>query len=64
MPSARDPFTMVHGSARRLKSLTFHFAFVHLSTHEFISTAEVVAEVNPLHAVQKVYTSQSKIIQK
>ena len=58
------PFTMVHGSPRRLKSLTFHFVCVHQGTREFISTAEVVAEVNPLRAVKKVDASQAEILLK
>jgi hypothetical protein len=37
-----------------LQSLGFEFISVHQNSSEFISTAEVSAEVNPLLAVQGV----------
>jgi hypothetical protein len=54
MPSARDPFMRVHIRPNRLRFLDFQFASVHQNSPEFISTAEVTAEVNPLRAVQGV----------
>jgi hypothetical protein len=47
MPSARDLFRSVRVSANRLQSLGFQFISVHQDSLEFISTAEVIAEVDP-----------------
>ena len=54
MPSARDPFMRVQFSPICLQLLRFQFVSVHQNSPQFKSTAEVIAEVNPLRAVQGV----------
>jgi hypothetical protein len=57
MPSARGPFMSVHRRPKALQSLSFQFISVRRGTREFRSTAEVIAEVNPLLIVQRVISA-------
>ena len=52
MPSARDPFTSVQSSPNLVQSLVIQFIFIHQNSPEFISTAEVIAAVNPLRCAK------------
>ena len=54
MPSARDPFMRVQVGPNWLRLLGSQFISVHQNSLQFKSTAEVIAEVNPLRAVQRV----------
>jgi hypothetical protein len=54
MPSTRDLFMTVQIGPNRLRLLDFQFISVHENSPQFISTAEVDAEVNLLRAVQRV----------
>jgi hypothetical protein len=54
MPSARDPFIRVQIGPNWLHLLGFQFISVHQNSRQFNWTAEVIAEVNLLRAVQGV----------
>ena len=54
MPSPRDAFRRVHRRSKALQSQRFKFISVCRGTREFRSTAEVIAEVNPLLIMQSV----------
>jgi hypothetical protein len=54
MPSARGTFRRVQTSPNRLQLPGFQFISVHEDSRQFIPTAEVDAEVNPLRALQRV----------
>ena len=54
MPSPRGSFSSVHVSPNRMQLLGFQFMTVHRCSPQFISTAEVTAEVDCLRVVQRV----------
>lgn len=53
-PTPKGTFGRVHASLSRLRLLISQFITVHRCSPRLVSTAEVIAEVDPLRVVQEV----------